>query len=117
MSKRLSFVFALSLFGVVTAHPSLAQNPPQLTAAECGNPNARTAIGQLPTVRVVVFDPLSNSFAFVAPCEVTTGTLDVNRDRMDARRLALTTQALQPGGRYPGSAGREQQRSRARYVG
>jgi len=60
-----------------------------------------TAVGKLPPVRTMVFDPLSNSFGFVAPCAEQSskvGGVDAaelrNRDFLDSRRLALTTQKL-----------------------
>ncbi len=62
------------------------------------NPNAWTAVARLPAARFVVFDPVSNSFAFVSPCVPTGGKVlssdEKNVERLDRRRLALTTQKI-----------------------
>jgi hypothetical protein len=67
-----------------------------VTPAElCGS--GLTAIQRLPKVRVVIFDPISNSFGFMA-CSPDQkkgdGTTASNLDRLDNQRLALTTQKI-----------------------
>jgi hypothetical protein len=61
-----------------------------------GIPHALTAISQLPSVRVIVYDPVSNSFAFVRPCKAVggTGTCAKNMETLDRHRLALTVQKI-----------------------
>ena len=67
--------------------------------SDCGDPNAWTAINRLPAVRIVVFDPISNSFGYVTPClhdPSLKGKDDWDRslDFLDRQRLALTTQKI-----------------------
>ncbi len=63
--------------------------------SECAVVGAFTAIGRLPAVRIVVFDPVSNSFAFVACPDMKSDPRTVsNRDYLDRHRLALTTQKI-----------------------
>lgn len=64
------------------------------TADVLWQPDALTAIGKLPATRVVVFDPVTNSFAFVASTRDTNGQVDPNLAMLDRRRMALTTQKI-----------------------
>lgn len=53
------------------------------------NIHALTAIGRVPAVRIVVYDPVSNSFSYVDPCPRNND--QILRDRY---HLALTTQKI-----------------------
>lgn len=65
-----------------------------------GSASALTAVGRLGPVRIVVYDPVSNSFAFVIPCSdaLRQGGMSkedlLNRQYLDSHRLALTTQKI-----------------------
>lgn len=107
MVRRVAFsllVFASCVLqGQEPVAPEVATAVPETSDSLCGDQNGRTAIAQLPPVRIVVFDPLSNSFAFVAPCAdlQRRSTNDENRrraainaDYLDRHRLALPTQKI-----------------------
>jgi|GEM_PF-3732779 len=71
----------------------------KLQRAWWGKSRALTAIGRLPAERIVVFDPVSNSFAFVLPCN-TPGDCTAddrtfsNLQYLDRHRLALPVQKI-----------------------
>lgn len=101
--RQFAAIFVLLLMTLFTTPCTMAQDIDQnanptvdaLTADSlCGEPHGRTAIAQLPPVRIVVFDPLSNSFAFVAPCADMTRGARKNDDFLDRHRLALPTQKI-----------------------
>jgi hypothetical protein len=91
--KLLSSLILISAF---SSWPTFA-SPASLgecDAASVANPHRLTAIGRLPAVRMVVFDPVSNSFAFVEPCRPLQATASANQQYLDRRRLALTIQKI-----------------------
>ncbi len=61
----------------------------------CGKRNAFNLMARLPATRIVVYDPMSNSFAFVSPCaEELGGQASATMDRLDVQRLVLPTQKI-----------------------
>jgi hypothetical protein len=95
--RRSLWLLLLVLFSAALPARATAASSDDFSADSCLGPaSARTAVEQLGPVRTVVFDPVSNSFAFVAPCP--EGTLSAeeekNRQYLDRHRLALTTQKI-----------------------
>jgi hypothetical protein len=76
-------------------NPEMVSDPNSLSEA-CVTRGGLTAIARLPAVRIVVFDPLSNSFTFVTCPRTEEDEKDsaFNRDYLDRRRLALDTQKI-----------------------
>lgn len=68
----------------------------QFTAdIDCGSRTAWTQMARLPATRIVVYDPMSNSFAFVSPCaQQVDRRTSATMDRLDVQRLALPTQKI-----------------------
>lgn len=94
---------------VTEAHDprSLAPRPTSCSTAacppaeipRCGNPKAWTAVSRMPPVRIVVYDPVSNSFGYIAPCASDPTLKDdipnaKNMEMDDRYRLVLTTQKI-----------------------
>ncbi|HTQ12115.1 MAG TPA: hypothetical protein VMI31_18780 [Fimbriimonadaceae bacterium] len=65
-----------------------------ITLPTLSHAKAWTALGRLPAERIVVYDPVSNSFAFVIDDSCTDATDLKNREILDRHRLALTTQKI-----------------------
>ena len=93
-------LFALSWLTVPVLACDIDCND-DFSADSCLGPaSAITAVGRLGPVRTVVYDPVSNSFAFIIPCSeaLSQGGIskeDIrNRQYLDSHRLALTTQKI-----------------------
>lgn len=72
---------------------------PPLEIPRCGNPDAWTAVSRMPPVRIAVYDPISNSFGYIAPCASDPTLVARRRDAAamemaDRYRLVLTTQKI-----------------------
>lgn len=72
---------------------------PPLEIPRCGNPDAWTAVSRMPPVRIAVYDPISNSFGYIAPCASDPTLVDRRADAAamemaDRYRLVLTTQKI-----------------------
>lgn len=68
-------------------------------ASACGNPQGFGALSRLPSVRIVVYDPVANAFGFIrCTADGRIGADDpnsaFNQDYLDRERLALTTQKI-----------------------
>lgn len=99
--RRFGILIIQVLGLVLLARPAVADtiSPQQAvedTSDECDKRGGLTAIQRLPAVRIVVFDPVSNSFAFVTcpPSPQSGEETEENQDFLDRRRLALTTQKI-----------------------
>ena len=99
--RRLYFSVFISLVSAI-AWGQAASTPPNWddladdAASSCGKPHGFGALSRLPSVRIVVYDPVSNSFGFVR-CRAKGRVSDAdafNQDYLDRERLALTTQKI-----------------------
>jgi hypothetical protein len=96
MARRIAFCFYIT---TITTVLLLAAGAAQASPCSPGQEDwtwgkGQTAIHRLPAVRGVVYDPLSNSFAFVTPCGSARDDANQNQDFLDRNRLALPTQKL-----------------------
>jgi hypothetical protein len=101
MRRRVWLVLLALISAAFPAWAGCGTCDDDFTADSClGSANALTAVGRLGPVRMVVYDPVSNSFAFVIPCSdaLSQGgmsTEDIrNRQYLDGHRLTLTTQKI-----------------------
>jgi hypothetical protein len=99
--RRLYVTVLVALVSVV-AWGQAASTPPNWddlaedAASSAGKPHGFGALSRLPSVRIVVYDPVSNSFGFVrSRAKGRVKDEDVfNQDYLDRERLALTTQKV-----------------------